>query len=76
MAGPSIVPCDRCGHTLGEHDRSVHIVNAGKCSECDCESYVWTPYDEDPDSAWDDYKAGYADINGNVLEPIIDEPEL
>jgi hypothetical protein len=28
-----------------------------------------------PDQAWNDYKDGYTDIDGNVREPLIDEPE-
>jgi hypothetical protein len=29
---------------------------------------------EDPDSAWNDYKSGYTDIGGNVLETDWVEP--
>jgi hypothetical protein len=35
---------------------------------CFCTAFVWEPYEEDPDRAWDDYKAGHTDIDGNVLE--------
>ena len=91
MASVRDVPCFRCKHSFGQHERDdqniryprrclvgeVVDVGIGKdfVRECECTSFVWEPYEEDPDRAWDDYKAGYTDIDGNVMEPLINEPE-
>jgi hypothetical protein len=81
----------RCAHPFGSHERTEDVSRREKCLAvdlahdpeddieynvpCDCEGFVWEHYDEDPDRAWDDHKAGYTDIDGNVLEPLIDEPK-
>jgi hypothetical protein len=90
MAGINDLACadSRCGHPFGQHTKTDDIRQPGRCrrtsfngytighsSRCACQSFVWEPYEEDPDRAWDDYKAGYTDIDGNVVEPLIDEPE-
>jgi hypothetical protein len=90
MASVNDLPCadPRCAHPFGEHTKTDNIRQPGRCrrsslngytigqsSRCACQSFVWEPYEEDPDAAWDDYRAGYTDLAGNVLEPVVDEPE-
>lgn len=86
MAGVNDLKCadDGCGHAFGEHERGDDSRQPGRClvgemsdfvHECECRAFAWESYEEDPDRAWDDYKSGYTDIDGNVNEPVIVEPE-
>jgi hypothetical protein len=78
MSSVRDLKCGACSHTYGEHERTNSLRQPGRClvdemsdyvHECDCLTFAWEPYEEDPDQAWNDYKDGYTDIDGNVLEP-------
>jgi hypothetical protein len=74
--------CGNCGHSHRTLDgkkclSQTRPLYGGDVSVCQCTDYIAAVHDyaEDPDRAWDDYKAGHTDIDGNVLEPLVDEPE-
>lgn len=76
--GVNAVACEGCTHPFGLHDRTTKATERNACNardaaglglRCACQKFAWGEVDEDPESSWDDYKSGYTDIDGNVLEP-------